>query len=120
MAIVALIIGTVAIMIVTGIQSTSGDVSLLSIENTDVSTSLVLGGLFGLLIAFLINMGKPNNQTTMKSAIGLGIKSMLPAIYILIFAWTIIAIIEELRTGAYLASLIDGTIDSIYLPVIWF
>ncbi|TWI60091.1 Na+/H+ antiporter NhaC family protein [Halalkalibacter nanhaiisediminis] len=119
--IIALIVGTVFFMILTGIQGTEGQATLLTIfENTDVSASLVYGGLFGLLVALLLNMTKQNNGTGLVKSLGIGMKSMLPAIYILFFAWTIISIISDLGTGAYLASLVDGSIHPMFLPVILF
>ena len=45
---------------------------------------------------------------------------MLPAIYILFFAWTIISIIDDLGTGQYLASIVDGTISPVFLPLLLF
>ncbi len=119
--IIALIVGTVFFMILTGIQGTEGQATLLTIfENTDVSASLVYGGLFGLLVALLLTMTKQNNGTGLVKSLGIGMKSMLPAIYILFFAWTIISIISDLGTGAYLASLVDGSIHPMFLPVILF
>lgn len=119
--IVALVVGTVFFMIVTGIQGTEGQVTLLTIfENTDVAAALVYGGLFGLFVALILNITKPNAGTTLLKTLGIGMKSMLPAICILFFAWTIISIIGDLGTGAYLASLVDGNIHPMFLPVMLF
>ena len=49
-----------------------------------------------------------------------GVQLMMPAIYILLFAWGIAAVIGDLRTGAYLASLMDGTVNPAYLPLLCF
>ena len=119
--IVALIIGTVFFMVLTGIQGSDAGATILDIfENTDVSASLVYGGLVGLGVALLFNMVKPNNGTGLVQSLGIGMKSMLPAIYILFLAWTIISIISDLGTGAYLASLVDGNIHPMFLPAILF
>lgn len=120
--IVALIVGTVFFMIFTGIQASEGDVSILTIfENTDVATALVYGGLFGLAIALLVNVMKPKSETSLGLSLGIGMKSMLPAIYILFFAWTLTSIIGDLGTGAYLASIVESSnLSPMFLPVILF
>ncbi|MED3645297.1 Na+/H+ antiporter NhaC family protein [Halalkalibacterium halodurans] len=117
--IVALVIGTVTFMITTGIQGTEGTVTILSIfENTDVARALVYGGLIGFIVALVLNLVKGANG--LGGSLWAGIKSMLPAIYILIFAWTLIGIIDGLGTGGYLASLVDGRIPPMLLPAILF
>ena len=55
-----------------------------------------------------------------REAIEEGTKSMMPAIYILIFAWVLTGIISDLETGKYLASLVGGNIDPSFLPMIMF
>ncbi|OLO28556.1 sodium:proton antiporter [Alkalihalophilus pseudofirmus] len=119
--IVTLIVGTVLFMIITGIQGTEGNATVLEIfENTDVAAALVYGGLLGLVVAVILTMIKKVPARDFGVGLWAGIKSMLPAIYILIFAWTIIEIIGDLGTGEYLASLIDGNIPVALLPVIVF
>jgi tetracycline resistance efflux pump len=120
--IVALIVGTVFFMITTGIQGTEGAVTILTIfENTDVAAALVYGGLFGLGAALLLNLIKPKAETGLGASLGVGMKSMLPAIYILFFAWTLISIIGDLGTGTYLASIVENSnLNPRFLPVILF
>ncbi|NEU30086.1 Na+/H+ antiporter NhaC family protein [bacterium LRH843] len=118
--IVFLFLGTIFFMILTGFQGTEGKATLFTIfENTDVAASLVYGGLIGLAVTLILNLNKPNETSIIKT-LGMGIKSMMPAIYILVFAWTIISIIEDIGTGAYLASLVDGSIPPMLLPAILF
>jgi tetracycline resistance efflux pump len=120
--IVALIVSTVFFMVTTGIQGTEGDATLLTIfENTDVAAALVYGGLFGLAIALLLNVLKSTSGTGIAPSLVIGMKSMLPAIYILFFAWTLISIIGDLGTGTYLASLVEkANLHPMFLPVILF
>ncbi|WP_209125038.1 Na+/H+ antiporter NhaC family protein [Alkalihalobacillus sp. BA299] len=119
--IVTLIVGTILFMVITGIQGTDGTASILEIfENTDVAAALVYGGLLGLAVAIIFTLMKKVSVKDFGVGLWAGIKSMLPAIYILIFAWTIIEIIGELGTGEYLATLIDGSIPVALLPVIIF
>ncbi|WP_456273464.1 Na+/H+ antiporter NhaC family protein [Bacillus sp. AK031] len=125
--IAALVAGTVGAMLWTGYNALEGDASLLVIlENTDVATSLVYGGLIGLAAALIFFF----RQYSSSSAIGgkalaagfaEGIKSMLPAVYILVFAWTIVTLIGSLQTGEYLAGLVEQSNLNIgLLPVILF
>ncbi|MBP3950089.1 Na+/H+ antiporter NhaC family protein [Bacillus suaedae] len=122
--IIALIVGTVLFMVVTGMQAIEGQLSLLAVfENTDVASSLVYGGLFGLVVALLLSVFKPkaNEGTSLPSALIIGFKSMLPAVYILIFAWTIISIIDALGTGEYLALVVErANFNPMFLPVVLF
>lgn len=128
--IIALVAGTVSAMLWTGYQAVAadgGEASLLAIfENTDVSTSLLYGGLFGLLVSLIFFFRQMSSSTAITgSALGTGfvegIKSMLPAVYILIFAWTIVTLIGSLQTGEYLAGLVESSNLNIgLLPVILF
>ncbi|WP_409251867.1 Na+/H+ antiporter NhaC family protein [Bacillus sp. SCS-153A] len=125
--IIALVVGTVGAMLWTGYQAVEGEASLLLIlENTDVSTSLVYGGLIGLATALIFFFRQmPSSKAINGKALGLGfmegIKSMLPAVYILIFAWTIVTLIGSLQTGEYLAGIVEQSNLNIgLLPVIMF
>ncbi|WP_338750976.1 Na+/H+ antiporter NhaC family protein [Bacillus sp. FJAT-52991] len=125
--IIALIVGTVSAMMWTGSQAVEGDVTLLKIfESTDVAKSLLYGGLFGLAVAIAMYF----RQTFTHGSLGKnvfftgvweGIKSMLPAVYILFFAWTIVTLINQLGTGAYLASLVaQSNMNVAFLPFVLF
>ncbi len=119
--IIALIIGTVGAMLYTGAQATKGDVTLLAMfENTDVAKSLVWGALIGLAVTliFFLTKGLPGKH--LRLGIWKGLQSMLPAIYILVFAWVIVEIIDEIGTGKYLAGIVDGNINIAFLPVLLF
>ncbi|MRX72002.1 Na+/H+ antiporter NhaC family protein [Bacillus lacus] len=122
--IVALISGTVAAMLFTGYSNIPGDAptNIFTIfENTDVSASLVYGGLFGLIVTLILFFSKGINSSYLPQAFVEGSKSMLPAIYILIFAWVIVDLIGQLRTGEYLAGLVEqSNMNIAYLPVILF
>jgi tetracycline resistance efflux pump len=125
--IIALVFGVIGAMLWTGYQATEGNATILTIfENTDVTKSLVLGGLFGLIVTFAMFIRQAvvvrgvNGSVFGKGLIE-GIKSMLPAIYILIFAWAIVDLIGRLGTGIYLAGLVENSNFNIsYLPLILF
>ncbi|MGJ9384095.1 Na+/H+ antiporter NhaC family protein [Salipaludibacillus sp. CF4.18] len=119
--IAVLIVATILSMILTGIQATEGSVTLLAtFENTDVAASLLYGGIISLIVAIGISFSRRLPVKILGVGLGAGIKSMLPAIYILIFAWTIIEIIGALGTGEYLAGLVDEHIQLGYLPALLF
>ena len=50
----------------------------------------------------------------------LGMKSMLGAILILFFAWTINNVVSDVQTGTYLASLVSDTLPLALLPALLF
>ncbi|MGM0845838.1 MAG: Na+/H+ antiporter NhaC family protein [Bacillota bacterium] len=128
--IIALVVGTVSAMLWTGYQeviAAEGEVSLLAIfENTLVSDSLVYGGLFGLVVSLIfffrqMSISQELNGKALRIGFIEGIKSMLPAVYILIFAWSIVTLIGSLQTGEYLAGLVEQSNLNIgLLPVILF
>ena len=120
--IVSLIVGTVATMVITGIQNSEGTADLLSIfANTNVNISLFTGGVVSVLIALILYMSQPKPKSGLPHVFGQGMKAMLPAIYILVFAWMIGDIIGQLQTGEYLAQQFSqADINLAYLPLIIF
>ncbi|WP_156288513.1 Na+/H+ antiporter NhaC family protein [Oceanobacillus salinisoli] len=120
--IAVLVFVTVLAMIITGSRASEGNVTLLSIfANTDVNMSLFIGGVAAVITSFIFHFG----QSAPKSAIGKmlaeGIKTMLPAIYILILAWMIGSIISTLETGQYLAQIFnDLQVNAAMLPLLFF
>lgn len=119
--IVTLIIATVFFMVTTGIQGSDGDTSILAIfENTDVAAALVYGGLVSLAVTLVLSFSRKLGVNQVGGGLWAGVKSMMPAIFILIFAWTIISIISDLGTGEYLASIVDEHMNVALLPAVLF
>ncbi len=125
--IIALVIGTVGSLFWTGYKASEGNATILTIfENTDVTASLLYGGLFGIvvtLILFFIQVyaKKAVSIGLLTKGITEGIKSMLPAVYILLFAWVIVDLIGQIETGAYLAGKVqEWNVNVAFLPVILF
>lgn len=125
--IIALVFGTVGAMIWTGSQAVEGSATILEIfENTDVAKSLIIGGLIGLLVALLFFIRqafilKGVQGNVFLSGVWEGIRSMLPAVYILMFAWVIVDLIGQLGTGDYLAGIVKSSnLNVSYLPIILF
>ncbi|WAA11900.1 Na+/H+ antiporter NhaC family protein [Fervidibacillus halotolerans] len=122
----ALMFGTIGAMIWTGYESAGSGASLLAIfENTDVAKSLVIGGVIGLIVTigiFFTHVSEKDmgGKVLFKGFVA-GTKSMLPAISILLFAWTIASLIGELQTGEYLAGIVENSnLNIACLPVILF
>lgn len=124
--IISLVVGVVSAMLWTGYTATEGDVSLLAIfENTDPSAALFYGGIFALIVTFILFFQQVSKGGVEGNVAGRGIKAgvkaMLPAIYILLFAWTITGLIDALDTGGYLAGVVENSNMNIaFLPVIIF
>lgn len=124
--IAVLFIATIGFMYWTGVSALDGEKTLMNIfGEADVSKSLLYGGIIGLAVTFLFflrHIGK-GKLTGKHFGIGIveGAKSMLPGFTILIFAWAIVFLIGELKTGEYLASVVQAANLSLsLLPVIVF
>lgn len=83
------------------------EVNIFSIlENNDIYLSLFGGGIIGLVVALvkLLSLGiKENILFTLAK----GAKSMLGAVLILIFAWSLTGLIGDIQTGTYLSGLLE-------------
>lgn len=124
--ILTLVVATIGAMVWTGYQN-SGLMDIFAIfENTDVPKSLVIGGSMGAIMSivlYLLQMKKNEkaNVAFLGKGIWSGIQSMLPAVLILVFAWSLTFIIGELKTGEYLAQVVtDANIPIGLLPAIIF
>ncbi|WP_163526746.1 Na+/H+ antiporter NhaC family protein [Halobacillus ihumii] len=120
--ITVLIVGTVLSMVITGIRNSSESVNLLSIfANTNVNISLFIGGLLSVLLAVALYFKQPEPKSSMNHVFVEGIKAMLPAVYILLFAWMIGDIINQLGTGEYLVGFVNqASINVALLPFLFF
>ncbi|WP_017977012.1 Na+/H+ antiporter NhaC family protein [Actinopolyspora halophila] len=118
--IAALVIATVTAMITTGARASSEITPLSVLENTDVPTSLLCGGVVGWLVALFFARSRGTGNAALGRGLWSGVKSMMPAIWILLFAWTIIEVIDQLGTGEYLAGLVSGRIDTALIPLLIF
>lgn len=124
---VTLILATVAMMLYTGGEALAADGKAFTVlgafENTTVGKSLVVGGLSAVAMAtfcILITVGTRVSVVEYFKSYLLGTKSMMGAITILFFAWTINGIVKDMQTGTYLSTLVAGNIDPAFLPAILF
>ncbi|WP_342514800.1 Na+/H+ antiporter NhaC family protein [Sporosarcina sp. FSL K6-1522] len=124
--IVTLVVVTFAMMFRTGYVA-GGSMNIWSIfENTDVPLSLLTGGIVGTAVAAILYMMQMKHNETanmglMLRAFTSGIKAMLPAVLILVFAWGLTDLIATLDTGAYLSQVVtEANLPVAFLPVIIF
>ncbi|HEY4553678.1 MAG TPA: Na+/H+ antiporter NhaC family protein [Bacillaceae bacterium] len=125
--IAALFVGTLAAIVWSGLKGTEGKATIMDIfGNADVSEALMYGGVLGLAVTIGLFVRQNLKHRSLSGGLlgkGMltGIKSMMPAVLILLFAWAIITLIDELGTGVYLADLVkQAKLDHSFLPVILF
>ncbi|URL05684.1 Na+/H+ antiporter NhaC family protein [Avibacterium sp. 21-595] len=123
--IITLIGATVFMMLNTGNEALAAEgkpFSLLgAFENTTVGISLVVGGCASVIVATLcILIDRQVSVAEYAKSWVVGVKSMLGAILILFFAWTINNVVGDMKTGTYLSSLVSGNLPVAVLPALLF
>jgi tetracycline resistance efflux pump len=114
MPFVLLVVGVLGGIVWTG-QRAAGSWSIVDIlASTDVTFALIVGGVLGLGASLYYYVRDTSeNPKFGASTFGRGwvegVKSMMPAVSILILAWMLGALIETLGTGEYLAGLIEDS-----------
>lgn len=91
------------------------------ISKSDSYSSLLWASFSGGLVAILLSVLQ--RILTLRKAIEAwfnGMRSMLLAILILVLAWSIGSVAEELHTADYLVQILRGNLDPHYLPVLTF
>jgi len=120
--ILVLIASCVVGMIYTG-GFFSGESFVTAFSNSDASVGLVYGSVVALIITivFYLATGVLGFRECM-NAIPEGFKSMVPAILILTFAWTLKSMTDSLGAAEYVADLVAKSAGSFmsFLPVIIF
>lgn len=91
------------------------------ISKSDSYSSLLWASFMGCIVAIVLSVG----QRILKVVEALdawfnGLKSMLLAMLILVLAWSIGAVTQELNTAGYLVQILRGTIAPQWLPVLTF
>ncbi|WP_040224856.1 Na+/H+ antiporter NhaC family protein [Bhargavaea cecembensis] len=128
--IVTLVAVTFGGMFFTGYRASIAEMGYADIwtifELTDVPVALLSGGIAGVLVAALLYMTQlKHNETAKISYIGSafisGLKAMMPAVSILVFAWALTYLIGELETGAFLSEVVQkANVPVVLLPAIMF
>jgi Na+/H+ antiporter NhaC len=117
--VLVIIIGTIISLIVTGRKATGPDADLMEIiAAADSFKSLLWASLLGTLIAIIMTVSQL--RATVDSLIN-GFRTMLPAILILILAWSLALITNKLHTSEFIAySLSYIEISPYLLPALTF
>ncbi len=127
--VLVVIFGTIIGLLYTGYDAaTWSDASLgffrkLSITIGDANSyiALIWASLSGVLVAVILTVSQRIMPLydTMESLTH-GFKTMLPAVLILVLAWSLAAVTKELYTAEYLTSLFSGNVSPRFLPEITF
>lgn len=92
-----------------------------AIKNTDAASALMYAGFLSLALALVMFIGRGVVPVTrLPEAAWRGFLSMVPAILILCFAWTIGGVISQLGTGLFLATRVGQALNPALYPVIMF
>ena len=91
------------------------------IGSSDSYIALLWSSLSALAVAVVLTTSQKimNLQDTIETAIS-GFKTMIPAILILVLAWSLALVTEEMHTADFLAQLINGTIPPWLIPAFTF
>lgn len=123
---VALVVGVIGAMFVTGWIVGGSLAPMDMLANTVVADSLLYGSLIGLASAlwYYFKYTSSNDEftaSTLGSGAWEGTKSMLPAIWILLLAWTLGTLISDLGTGDFLGGLVtqSGLPNQWLIPILF-
>ena len=120
--IISLIICCMVGMLYTG-GFFSGEDFVTAFSQSDASLGLTMGSFFGLLITIgLYQVRRVLKFSECMACIPEGFKSMVPAIMILSFAWTLKAMTDSLGADVYVATVVASSARSLlnFLPAIIF
>ena len=92
-----------------------------TIGNADAYVALLWSSLSSLTVAVLLTLSQKLLTTTeIAETIISGFKSMMSAIMILVLAWALAQITQEMHTAAFLKSLWSPTLSPVFIPAITF
>lgn len=128
--ILIVILGAIAGMYITGMNGTSqtdleglGFFRKLSvvIGNSDSFTALLWSSMAGIIAAVILTVSQKimSLEETINSGIG-GFKTMIPAMIILVLAWALAGITEDMHTAVFLQGLWSDALSPIFIPAVVF
>ena len=88
---------------------------------SDSYTSLLWASISAMFVAIALTLGQRimNLQDTVETVIK-GFKTMMPALLILILAWSLALVTEDMHTADFLSRAIEGKIDPWFIPAFTF
>lgn len=89
------------------------------IGNADSYKALLWASFSSLIVAFLVSLKQLGLEKSVESIMD-GIKKMLAAVVILILAWCLAAITEDMGTAEFISSALMGKVSGAFLPVLTF
>jgi Na+/H+ antiporter NhaC len=121
-----ILLGTMVGLAATGISNLNeAGITEFSVQNiinhADSFSSLLWASFIASIVAIVMTVSQ--RILSLHKAVGAwekGIQSMLIAVIILVFAWAISAVTNDLRTADYIISLLSDSIDPRFLPAIVF
>lgn len=91
------------------------------VGNADSFVALLWASLMGVFVAIILTLGgRIMRVGEVMNSLVMGFKTMMPALIILVFAWSLAATTEVLHTAEYLTLALEGNIDPTLLPIIIF
>lgn len=116
-----LVISTIIFFLNSGNYFSSNVSIIEATGNGDIVISLVYGGLLAIFVTAIMYLpSKKLHFSTFILAFFNGVWKMSGAALILVLAWSIGSIIEQLETGSFLATLVEGNVPLWLLPVALF
>lgn len=123
---IVLVVGVVGAMFFTGWRESGSTDPMEMLANTMVNDALIIGAILGTASAlyYYFKNTASNDKfsaSTVLTGSAEGAKSMLPAIFILIFAWALGTVVSDLGTGDYLGGLVaDSSLPNEWLIPVMF
>ena len=119
-----LIVGVVGLMMYSGASALAADGQSFSLigalENADGAWAMFASGIATVIFTIMILLSQKVSTSIIGQAIVMGVRSMLPAVYILLMAWSIAGVVSDLETGKFLASLTQNNLPGFMVPVLIF
>jgi Na+/H+ antiporter NhaC len=91
------------------------------VGNADSFKALLWGSVVSCIVAVLMSVGA--RTLTLKESLEQlieGMKTMMPAVVILVLAWSLSLVIEELHTSVYLINLLPKNVNIQWFPMLFF
>lgn len=91
-----------------------------ALEASDVGLALVIGAASSLIVALFFSIGKPVSLTDRIVTLFKGALTMKEALIVLTVAWLLAAVIKDIQTGNYIATLVESHLNLALLPALIF